>query len=99
MPRRGVKKTKLDQGPLCYLQWHFGNDDPAHGRLSLSIIPVAKAQAAAIRAALKRENHPFTTLFHGTEQECLKERSRIDMLTAAFREHGGAPKAIEAAVS
>ena len=86
MPRRGVKKNKSDLGVLCYLQWHFGNDDPAHGRLSLSIMPVEKAQSAALRAALRRENHAFTTLFHGSEQECLRERTRIDTLTAALHE-------------
>ncbi len=86
MARRGFKQNKSDLGVLCYLQWHFGNDDPAHGRLSLSVIPVEKAQAAAIRAALKREDHPYTTLFHGSEQECLRERTRIDTLTAALHE-------------
>lgn len=86
MPRRGVKKTKSDQGLSCYLQWHFGNDNPLHGRLSLSVIPVEKAQAAAFRAALRREDHPYATLYHGTEQECLRERARIDTLTAALHE-------------
>jgi hypothetical protein len=86
MPRRGFKQNKSDQGVLCYLQWHFGNDDPAHGRLSLSIMPVEKAQSAALRAALRRENHAFTTLFHGSEQECVRERARIDTLTAALHE-------------
>ena len=71
---------------IFYLQWHFGDDDPAHGRLSLSVIPAAKAQAAAIRSALKREDHPYTTLFHGSEQECLRERTRIDTLTSALHE-------------
>lgn len=83
-----IRKRKAADAvlPQCYLQWHWGDDDPAHGRLSLSVIPVEKAQSAALRAALRREDHPYTTLFHGTEQECLRERTRIDLLTATMHE-------------
>lgn len=89
MPTNSARKHKPSQAPLCYLQWHYGGDDPAHGRLSLSVIPADKAQAAALRAALRRESHPFTTLYHGSEQDCLRERARIDALTVALREAGG----------
>lgn len=89
MARKTVRQDKRHQ-QMCYLQWHYGGDDPAHGRLSLSVIPADKAQAAALRAALRRQDHPYTTLYHGTEQECLRERARIDALAAALREAGAA---------
>jgi hypothetical protein len=89
MARKKGRQEDLNQ-QMYYLQWHYGGDVPAHGRLSLSVIPAAKAQAAALRAALRRQQHPYTTLFHGAEQHCLRERVRIDALTQALREAGGA---------
>lgn len=83
-----MKKSRIKQADnpnLFFLQWHQTADAPDHGRLSLSIIPAEKASAAALTAALARTPHEFTTLFCGTESQCLQYRRQIDAMDGAQR--------------